>query len=184
MMACYAGFVLRCVLPILILGMAACLNGCGGVDLKGGHPIEEVYRGASAWPFVPVAMRVHPFTSIEYDQQDKAVVLEARVELLDRLGDTTKGVGDFRFELYDAARTAGASAVDQNLLYSWEAPMTSLEDNRRYYDPITRTYYFKLRLDSPPPGGSPLRLVIQFTTPGGKRLSAEAELSGAAIPSE
>jgi len=131
---------------------------------------------ASAWPFAPVAMRVHPFTSITFDPEQNSLVLEVRMELLDQVGDVTKGVGDFRFELYADKLKASLRGVDERLNV-WDGPVSTLEQNRQHYDSITRTYSFKLRLDPAPPADQKLRLVAQFTDPSGKRILAEAPLS-------
>ncbi|MHB1156107.1 MAG: hypothetical protein ACYC26_04630 [Phycisphaerales bacterium] len=162
---------------IVLLLWACCVCGCGEVRLKGGRDADQQYQGATTWPFVPVAMRVHPFSAIEYEKATGTFVLNARIELLDRAGDITKGVGDFRFELYRAPREAGLATREGTLEYSWEAPLVTLEENRQHFDPITRTYLFRLKLDQPPQSGTKLVLVTQFTDPGGRRLSAQAQVS-------
>ncbi len=150
--------------------------GCAQVKLKGG-PLVTGGDGTMNWPFVPVAMRVHPFTSIEYKSTHHAVVLDARLELLDRVGDMTKGVGDLRCELYRVQARASSVQVEDEMLYVWHVEMLTLAQNRRYYDPITRTYSFQLKLDQVPPPGTAVRLYAQFTDPAGRRLEATANLT-------
>lgn len=167
---CVAGFALA----LAVLGAA----GCELWQFKGDRAVEEVEQvNPHAWPFVPVAMRVHPFTAIESDEENHAVVLEARVELLDRAGDMTKGVGRFRFELYRTPGRASSDPVQDERLYAWDVPMATLDENARHYDAITRTYAFKLKMDRLPPPGTPLRLLVQFDNAHGPRLGAEAELT-------
>lgn len=121
-------------------------------------------------------MRVHPFTSLEINESEGGMILEVRMELLDQLGDPTKGVGDFRFELYASPSTASREGQEKRLFF-WEAPMTTLEQNRQHYDPITRTYAFNLRMPDAPPANEKLKLVVQFTDARGHRLVVQSPLS-------
>ncbi len=159
----------------MVLSVSA-MTGCLGLEPKGGRGLEA-YRGATTWPFVPTGMRVHPFTSIEYDAQRNSHVLEARIEMLDPVGDMTKAVGQLRFELYRLGRQASAGPSQARLLYSWDAELRTIEENRSHFDPITRTYLFKLKLDRPPEQGEHLRVVAQFTDPGERHMTAQAELT-------
>lgn len=159
---------------ITAMALAAFLSACDGARFKGGSVMDGV--GAAMWPFVPEAMRVHPFTTIGADSSGESMLLEVRMELLDQVGDPTKGVGDFRFELYKVAAGAAREGEDVRL-FQWDAPMTSLEQNRRHYDPITRTYIFKLQLDQPVAPHQRLHLVVQYTDQRGHRLTAEAPMT-------
>lgn len=175
----------------LLIGVGLMLGGllaagCNDIRFKGSPATEKSDPPSAdqanttpiaAWPFVPVSMRIHPFTAIEFDQSRDVAVLNARVELLDQVGDMTKGVGQFRFELYQAGRGAGSDA-QQRQLYAWQVPLQTIDQNRMHYDHITRTYAFELKMDQMPQAGTALRLVGQFTTPAGRRLSAEASLTG------
>jgi hypothetical protein len=162
------------VLIISAVALAATLSACDGVSFKGGSAIDD--GGGAAWPFVPEAMRVHPFTTIGPAGSGESMLLEVRMELLDQVGDPTKGVGDFRFELYKIAAGAAREGEDVRL-FQWDAPMTTLEQNRRHYDPITRTYTFKLKLAEPVAPHQRLRLVVQYTDQRGHRLTAEAPMT-------
>lgn len=159
------------------------VGGCDGIRFKGpagSDPPSGAQadpQPAAAWPFAPVSMRIHPFTAIEFDESRDVAVLNARVELLDQVGDMTKGVGQFRFELYQVGRGAG-SDTQQRQLYAWQVPLQTIDQNRLHYDHITRTYGFELKMDQMPQAGTALRLVGQFTTPSGRRLSADAPLTG------
>ena len=167
-----------CVAPIALSIALLGSVGCELFQFKGDGAEEQIEQtGPQSWPFVPVAMRIHPFTSIERDDQTRAIVLEARVELLDRVGDMTKGVGRFRFELMRTAGRASANPVEDERLYSWDVPMVALDENAQHYDAITRTYAFKLKMDRLPAPGTPLRLIVQFDNAHGRRLAAEAELT-------
>jgi hypothetical protein len=120
-------------------------------------------------------MRVHPFTTFAYDKQAAAHVLDARIELLDRVGDSTKGVGDFRFELYQDKERASQEGEEVRQAV-WDAPMTTLGQNQQHYDPITRTYVFRLKLSQAPSEQQKYKLLVQFTDPEGRRLTASAPL--------
>lgn len=150
----------------------------GAVNFKGeATPVSsEPIDLSDGWPFAPASMRVHPFTSIGIDPKEGMLTLEARIEMLDPLGDATKGVGQFRFELYADQNTASRKGQDQQLNL-WNAPLATLEENTQHYDPITRTYLFKLRLDPAPPQNQRLKLVVQFTDPNGKRMQTEGPVS-------
>lgn len=160
-------------LSVALVALMTALVGCDTVSFKGAGARASVPAGE--WPFAPVSMRVHPFTAIEKqgEGEDAALVLEARLELVDQLGDVTKGVGAWRFELY-GDRGRGQS---RERLEVWEAPMTTLAENARHWDPITRTYAFRLRLSEQPDIDRELTLVAQLTDPRGNHLIAEGEVA-------
>ncbi|MBI1373900.1 MAG: hypothetical protein GC159_14350 [Phycisphaera sp.] len=171
-------------LSTFVLAALACtvvMTGCGEnksisdvFKFKGSQsrPTGEAPKPGE-WPFRPIAMRVHPFTSLTIDETTGQAVLEVRIELLDQLGDVAKGVGDFRFELYQSEMTA--SRVGQETqLQVWEAPMSTLEQNRMHWDAITRTYSFRLHVTHPPMGDKKYKLTVQFNDADGNRLRAEA----------
>ena len=165
------------LISLTIIAAATTFYGCDGIDLKGGRDPVEQFEQATTWPFIPVQIRVHPFTAIEVNREDSTVTLEARVEMLDRLGDVSKGVGDFRFELYRMTRDVYETSADGELLYQWSAEMTTIDQNRQHWDSITRTYLFRLQLERLPRVDGRLLLVVHFTDPGGRRLSAQAVVS-------
>jgi len=163
------------ILIVIPLGL---LPACEAVQLKGGPAgtRPEAEASAADWPFIPVRMRVHPFTALRYDAEAKTPVLEARVELLDRMGDPAKGVGEFRFELYRLPRRAAPALEDSRLLYRWQSPVTTLEQNHRHWDPITRSYVFRLKMRQVPEPGTRLLVRADFVAAGDRRLQAEADL--------
>ncbi|MEO1235551.1 MAG: hypothetical protein AAFX76_02055 [Planctomycetota bacterium] len=98
-------------------------------------------------------------------------LLEARVELFDEMGDSVKASGRVRFELFAAGFSPGIDVG--RLLYSWDITLTSLEDQRRYYDPITRSYLLRLRLDSSAVSRRQVLLRVTFQPDGDTRLVDE-----------
>lgn len=163
-------FVALCIGALLGL-----LGACGEVRFKGERPDGNAAMTAAAWPFVPVTLRLHPFTTFVPATEDEPAVLEARIELLDQQGDVIKGIGQWRFEVYAMGERA-SQAGQERQLYVWSVPMVTLAENRRHYDPITRTYSFNLKFDQPPPTERKLELRVQLTDPAGNRLTTRGEL--------
>ena len=153
----------------VLAGLVLAMTGC--IDLKGGS-VRSIEQGATTWPFIPATMRVSPFTSLGYDEAREAIVLDLMVELRDRVGDLTKGIGEFSIEL----REISASDEGQ-LLYAWTAELLTVEQNVQHYNPALNLYNLKLSLDRPIVAGTRLKVVVRFTDPGGKRLLAEGEIA-------
>lgn len=164
--------------PIL-LAVAAVLAGvsgaaCEAFDLKGGKEVQSP-AGGYDWPFAPVSMRISPFTAIRPAEEAAGAELDLKVELLDQVGDTTKGVGALRFELY---RARAAEQIQQRTpIYAWEASLRTIEQNEAHYNSTLRTYDFRLEMEGMPAAGTPLRVYVQFTPPGGRRLTADAAVA-------
>ena len=158
---------------ILIAMLAACC-GCELADPKGrsGATAPDL-TGSSEWPFAPATMRIHPFTQFSIDTATGKPILDARIELLDPMGDVTKGIGTLRFELLATSDRASASQVSDRRIDMWDVSLITLDENHQHFDRITRTYGFKLKLDAIPDNNTRLRLQAQFTKPSGRRLSAD-----------
>lgn len=147
-----------------------------GCEFKGGRPQGLSEAGVEAedvWLPRPVSMRVYPSTRFVRDAG--GVLLEARIELLDEMDDPVKGAGDFRLELF---RADEGTRMPGRQLYVWRVPMLTLEDQRRFFDPITRAYLLRLRLDEATLRQQPLYLHTIFAPVGAPRLEADAVLSG------
>ncbi len=95
-------------------------------------------------PFRPTELRIHPLTRLlrSAGSASTANSIEVRVELKDQFGDTTKGLGDLRFELCARANGGGVGRV----LLSWEPDFVELKANAEQFDRVTRTYVFLLDL--------------------------------------
>lgn len=171
----YALFMRR-ELRLLTIALALLgVVGCETFDLKGGAGVQAPGEGY-AWPFAPVSMRISPFTAIRpIEEGEGGAELDLKVELLDQVGDMTKGVGALRFELY---RAEGAAQLQQRTpMYTWEASLSSIEANRAHYNATLRTYDFRLTLERMPSSETPLRIYVQLTPPGGRRLTADAAVA-------
>jgi len=151
--------------------LMVCLAGVSACRFKGADPVERTEPGE--WPFRPVAMRIHPFTSLELGPRSS--VIEARLELIDPVGDVTKGVGAMRFELYAEPPTESRQGQGRRL-YTWDASIAALEENQAHWDSITRTYHFTLKLPERPARQQRLRLHVQFDSTAGRRMTADAWL--------
>ncbi|MEM6457919.1 MAG: hypothetical protein AAF710_00845 [Planctomycetota bacterium] len=144
------------------------LVGC--VDAKGpGADTAASERDGDGWQPTPVALRIYPST--RFVNEAGTPLLEARVELFDEMGDSTKASGLLRFELFAAGQVPGIEVG--RLLYSWDIALATLEDQRRYYDPITRGYLLRLRLESAEATRRQVRLRVTFQPATGQRMSDE-----------
>ncbi len=159
-------FVLRGFFGVLILGLWACATKAPPAPAV----IDPDAVSVQPRLFEPVSLEVHPFSSVSFDRRDRGWVLEARLRLLDRLEDVTKSDGVVRLELYDVPAVA-SKAEGGRRQGVWEAPLHTLNQHRRHYDPITRTYVFRLKLDRRP--APRVRLVAQFTHLNGQRMMSE-----------
>lgn len=113
--------------------LVVALGGCNGFK-------QRPLNGSGMDMFAPVALRLHPLTRILPDQ------LEARVELMDQMDDVTKGVGQLTLELY---RYELASINHRGtLVQRWQADLSTLQANEKYWDAITRTYVVRHPLDA------------------------------------
>lgn len=164
----------RCWAPFIFL-FSLLWGGVVGCVWKGERVVGE--GGAQphpkgAWLLQPVHMRVYPSTKFIKDGDGS--VLEARIELVDVMGDSVKGVGRFRLELLSRGQS-GEIGIGKRL-YSWDVSLTTLDDQIQYYDPITRAYYFRLVLNEDRSANRETSLHVMFVTADGKRLTTEAVL--------
>ena len=139
--------VMQRVVKLLPLVLAVCVIFSGGcLSTKGqpkGRPVAEL---ADAWVPRPVALRIYPAT--RFVVEDEVATLDARVELFDAMGDATKASGLARFELFDGPSSGNPVSGGPGLLYRWDIVLTTLGDQRTYFDPVTATYAFPLKIDS------------------------------------
>ena len=109
-------------------------------------------------PFRPITLRIHPLTRLlpSVDSDSAAPMIEVRLELTDQFGDTTKGLGSLRLDLFEGGNGGngggggrgggrGLSGPGRHLL-SWEPEFLEVEANARQFDRVTRTYVFSLDL--------------------------------------
>ena len=152
----------------MLVAMLVVLAGC---TWKGGADNGPAETG-EVWSIRPVSMRVYPST--RFIESEGRTMLDTRIELLDEAGDTTKGVGRFRFDLLSTDGPRGGDSGTR--LYSWDVPMLTLEQNKAHWDPVTRAYLCRLSIDEPEVAKEAVRLRAILNTAGGDRLEAEAVL--------
>lgn len=157
--------------------MAGCAMVLAGCTSKGEGVGSQVWRGAGAatWRPMPVAMRVYPAT--RYATEGDRPVLDARIELFDQMNDSIKGVGRFRFELFAGDDRTAAQLARR--LYRWDVDLLSLAQQRQYYDPVTRSYQFRLRIDDLSIARKATLLEVTFLPLEGQRLETKAVIARA-----
>ncbi|MFG0248401.1 MAG: hypothetical protein ACF8OB_05895 [Phycisphaeraceae bacterium JB051] len=124
------------------------------------------------WQPTPHDVRIYPSSRFILTEQRPA--LEARVELKDEMGDSLKAAGVFHLELLK--ETGARRQAMQEKLYSWDVPLNSIVDQQSYFDSVTRTYRFVLRLDREIAPDDQLVLAITFKRPDGALLKTQAVL--------
>jgi len=171
-MACTLSIGQRGAGALLCLVIATGICGC---SFKGGNAAgpDGAHRNAGdAWQVRPCRMRVYPTSRFVHEGDQ--TILEARIEFLDEAGDPTKAVGQLRFDLFTAGKAADVTTGRR--LYGWQAPLYSVEQNRTFYDPVTRAYLFRLKLDSLSVVSDRVTLKATFIPLAAPRLEASAVL--------
>ena len=119
----------------------------------------------------PTAVRMRVFPSTRFVSDSGRPVLEARVEMIDEMGDSVKTSGSWRVELFSGG-DARPIREPRKLLYSWQIQATTLAQQQRHYDPVTRAYLFRLQMDQPTDPQQAVTVSVTFTQPGGVTLQA------------
>jgi hypothetical protein len=144
---------------ITLVACAAFLASCDSVRSRSVLP--DPPAAATEEPFPAAAVRLHPLTRW-VDDDDRHAVLEARFELFDRYGVSTRSLGRALFVLIDASGEETR----------WDIDLANPEPNARtYYDAVTRLYAVPLALRSPPADG-PAELSVTYLTLDGRRISS------------
>ena len=121
-----------------------------------------------AWTYGPEAIRVHPLSRVKFDPETGEPHVEARIEMLDRDGFSTRGMGSLVLLLSGSPGAGAHSEV------RWECDLSDPESNGTHFDCVTRTY--QARLDLEQAADLPLepRLRAVLTLPSGQTLSDAA----------
>jgi hypothetical protein len=131
----------RCLALLLILPGCTLHNGRSDPAL----PVEAGV--IAAYPFTPTSLRIHPLTHVESGWERAGAAPEQsqlilHFELLDRYGDSVKGLGPLHVELY---RPGAAAPNTETQDLTWEVGgMEHPESNTRRFDNATRTYRIPL----------------------------------------
>ena len=147
---------------------------CEVLQFKGGEEVttRSTFRENGRWRPDPVSIRVYPSTRLAV--HDGQWYLEAFVECLDEMGDSTKGVGSFQFELFRSPGLEGDAGGQQ--LYVWNVQLHTLDDQRRHYDPTLRTYQFRLKMYPLPGDIDQVVFRVMYDNETGPRMDAQARL--------
>ncbi|MCC5828932.1 MAG: hypothetical protein JJU36_05735 [Phycisphaeraceae bacterium] len=132
-----------------------------------------VETGSDRFELGPRSMRVYPSTRIVGEPGSQ--LIEARLEFLDAAGDSTKAVGRARLDLFPVTRQGEIDRARR--VHRWEIDVLTLTDQRRFYDPITRAYLFRLQLPDTLSTGARLGLEAFFKPTEGEPMEAGFRLT-------
>jgi len=137
----------------------------------GGPKLPEPEGGAAPAPpwavmFAPKGLVIGFFTrSRNFDNIPGDDGLEVRVQPLDQFGDPTKAVGSYRIEMF-AYRLQSEDKRGQRLGH-WFVRVLDADANRKYYDPIDRSYVFPLLWNYEVEPGTAVIVQATYYPPGG-----------------
>jgi hypothetical protein len=117
-----------------------------------------------AAPLLPREIRLHPFTGTRtFDPSGGLRGVEARVEVINYLGEPTNAFGCFLFMLY----TWRPHEADPRgpRLDCWQIELNDTKKNLQYWDSLSRTYKFPLVLHESLPVGKQAVLEVYFQDP-------------------
>jgi hypothetical protein len=159
---------------VIVTAFVVLLGGCQapdpGVRASDGRGDAGDSSVNDVWLPAPVAVRVYPST--RFVREGERVFLEARIELLDAMGDPAKWPGQARLELLAATSTRPIRTGGR--LYGWSVDLRTRRQQARHYDPVTRTYHFRLVIDDPAVTERPTVLRAEYSPPDTARVSDEA----------
>jgi len=157
----------RCWLVAAVLA-GACVGGCRSTTPR--PPTTQLARDEYLGLYQPRRVRIlEDFTRpASFDDDEVPDGLEVWVRLHDGLGDSVKGYGSFRFELYAFRQASGERRGDR--LMVWDQSIGSIADQRRFWNDVMQMYEFPLRWDRPVPPQQRYVLELVYTTPWGRRL--------------
>lgn len=140
----------------------------GSAAADGSAAPEGVAMPPPDWArmFAPRSLVIGFFTqSKNFDDVSGPDGLEVRLQPLDQFGDPTKAVGSYRVEVFEYRTHTGEKRGRR--LGHWFVSVLDAEANRRYYDPVDRSYVFPLLWDHDI--GEDTAVIVQATyyPPGG-----------------
>ena len=116
--------------------------------------------------FAPRSLVVGFFTrSKNFDEVPGDDGLEVRLQPLDAFGDPTKAVGSYRIEVCEYLRRTGEKRGER--LGHWFVAVLDEDSNRKYYDPVDRSYVFPLLWNSVIEPGAAVIVQATYYPPGG-----------------
>lgn len=142
------------VLTILVVSLPGCI-------LERDPARSTFLNSAGTW--VPQATQLRIFPSTRFVKEGVTTLLECRIELLDEMGDPLKSSGHLVVQLN--AADAERDGPPGERLTQWEIKLATQHDQNAFYDPITRGYFFRLKLLSPDATQRATQLHVRFTPP-------------------
>jgi hypothetical protein len=116
--------------------------------------------------FAPRSLVVGFFTrSRNFDDVPGDDGLEVRLQPLDQFGDPAKAVGSYRIEIFEYRMLTGEKRGRR--LGHWYVTVLDEESNRKYYDPVDRSYVFPLLWNQEIEPGSAAIVQATYYPPGG-----------------
>lgn len=141
-------------------------------ETSGGGPKlpapEGGTKSAPPWAtlFAPAGLVIGFFTrSRDFDGQPGDDGLEIRLQPLDQFGDPTKAVGSYRIEVFQYRLRSNERKGAR--LGHWFISVLDAESNRKYYDPVDRSYVFPLLWETPLEAGTAVIIQATYYPPGG-----------------
>jgi hypothetical protein len=129
-------------------------------------PPVAAKAGAPGAMFAPTSIVIGFFTqSKNFDGVPGDDGLEVRLQPLDLFGDPTKAVGSYRIEVF--AYRAHTTERRGERLGHWFVSVPDVESNRKYYDPVDRSYVFPLLWEKPIPPGTTVIVQTTYYPPAG-----------------
>lgn len=159
------------VIAAMILSTSACAQWKGGPFAR--HGPSTSADDDAPWEPSVARLRIYPPSGLVRDGQ--TTLLEARIELLDDMGDSLKASGHYHFDLASPSRSGVVGTGDR--LYSWDIAVLTRKQQTQFYDPITRAYLFRLKLDQPVDKQMATVLRLTLTKTDGQQLTVEAPLA-------
>lgn len=129
---------------------------------------EGAEQPAPPWAamFVPRNLVIGFFTrSKNFDDVPGDDGLEVRLQPLDQFGDPTKAVGSYRIEILESRSLTSEKRGLR--LGHWFVSVLDAASNRKYYDPVDRSYVFPLLWDREIPAGTAVIVQATYYPPGG-----------------
>jgi hypothetical protein len=129
---------------------------------------EGADKSAPPWTamFAPASLVIGFFTrSRDFDGIPGDDGMEVRVQPLDQFGDPAKAVGSYRIEVFQYRVRTSEKKGDR--LGHWFVSVLDAESNRKFYDPVDRSYVFPLLWEAPIEAGAQVIVQATFYPPGG-----------------
>lgn len=161
---------MRWIAAALIVLLGGCAATGPAVQSPDGRVEDREVAVGDVWMPEPVAVRVYPST--RFVREGDRLFLEARIELLDAMGDPVKWPGQARLELLAATSTRPIRTGGR--LYGWSVDLRTGEQQISHYDPVTRTYLFRLVVNDPAVTERATVLRAEYSPREAARVSDEA----------